>query len=116
MMMRMCRNYFRRWWSTLAINERRDQGKGGVGDYFWIVSPKPLEREGYKFYFWSDEGSEPPHVHVSRGDGNAKWWLAPELKEEYAYGSRSQERKRIKQLITEHHEVLLRAWKTHFGK
>jgi Domain of unknown function (DUF4160) len=80
------------------------------------VSPKPLQREGCSFYFWSDEGNEPPHVHVSEGDGNAKWWLSPELKEEYAYGFKAQERKRIKQLLNEHQEFLLAAWYAHFGQ
>jgi hypothetical protein len=27
--------------------------------------PKPLLKEGFSFYFWSDEGSELPQVHVS---------------------------------------------------
>src|SRR2546428_14158882 len=29
------------------------------------------------FCFSSSEGQEPPHVHVSKGDGTAKLWLVP---------------------------------------
>ena len=29
------------------------------------------------FYFYSEEGMEPPHVHVDKGDGTAKLWLRP---------------------------------------
>lgn len=81
------------------------------------MSPLALKPpvEGYSFYFWSDEGTEPAHVHVSKGDGHAKWWIAPAIKEEYSYGFKKQERKRIKELITEHHEKLIKAWNGHFA-
>jgi len=70
--------------------------------------------EGYAFYFWSEEGSETPHVHVNKGDGHAKWWLGPEIKEEYSYGFMQQERKRIRQLIIKHHGTIIKAWKAYF--
>ena len=59
--------------------------------------PKPLLKEGYSFYFWSEEGSEPPHVHVSKGDGNSKWWLVPTVRIEYAYNFKKQEQRRIRE-------------------
>ena len=33
---------------------------------------------GYVFYFWANEGDEPPHIHVSKGRpsaDSAKFWL-----------------------------------------
>jgi hypothetical protein len=39
--------------------------------------PTLLVIEGFRFYFFSDERQEPPHVHVRRGDGVAKLWLQP---------------------------------------
>jgi len=33
--------------------------------------------DGYRFFFFSNEGTEPPHIHVERGDGYAKFWLEP---------------------------------------
>ncbi|MGO4490345.1 DUF4160 domain-containing protein [Microbacterium sp. 2RAF4] len=32
---------------------------------------------GYRFFFYSNEGSEPPHVHVERAEFSAKFWLRP---------------------------------------
>ena len=29
------------------------------------------------FFFYAEEGTEPPHVHVDKGDGSAKLWLQP---------------------------------------
>jgi hypothetical protein len=41
--------------------------------------PKALfDFMGYKFYFWSNEGEEPIHVHVSKGKPQAnatKFWI-----------------------------------------
>lgn len=35
-------------------------------------------REGpYRFYFFSHEPNEPPHVHVDRDACSAKFWLRP---------------------------------------
>jgi len=35
-------------------------------------------RIGYfRFHFYSDEGNEPPHIHVATPDGECKFWLEP---------------------------------------
>jgi Domain of unknown function (DUF4160) len=34
--------------------------------------PTVLRERGFRFYFWSDERNEPPHVQVASGDGYAK--------------------------------------------
>jgi len=30
-----------------------------------------------RFFFFSNEGTEPPHVHVEYANGHAKFWLNP---------------------------------------
>ncbi|WP_162340308.1 DUF4160 domain-containing protein [Cyclobacterium salsum] len=47
--------------------------------------PKVLAQNGFTFYFYSDKGNEPVHVHIKKGEGRGKWWLAPTIEEEYAY-------------------------------
>lgn len=40
--------------------------------------PNILEIQGYKIYFWSNEGYEPIHVHISKGNpetSSTKVWL-----------------------------------------
>jgi hypothetical protein len=39
--------------------------------------PTLLIVDGFRFHFFSREGSEPPHVHVRKGDAVAKCWLQP---------------------------------------
>jgi hypothetical protein len=39
--------------------------------------PEVLRLRGFRFFFFSREGTEPPHIHVERGDEYAKYWLQP---------------------------------------
>jgi hypothetical protein len=42
------------------------------------MSPTVLRAKGYRFFFFSRE--EPrPHVHINCADGEAKFWLEPEI-------------------------------------
>jgi hypothetical protein len=38
--------------------------------------PTVLRIRSYRFYFFAQEGNEPAHVHVDKGDGTVKIWLA----------------------------------------
>jgi hypothetical protein len=39
--------------------------------------PTLLRIGPFRFHFYSDEGIEPPHVHVRNGDAECKYWLSP---------------------------------------
>lgn len=39
--------------------------------------PTVLRLDGLRFHFYSDEGNEPPHIHVDTGEGECKFWLDP---------------------------------------
>jgi hypothetical protein len=41
--------------------------------------PIVFRLEGFKFFFYSNEGDprEPPHIHVTKGGAKAKFWLHP---------------------------------------
>ncbi|MGZ8256826.1 MAG: DUF4160 domain-containing protein [Gallionella sp.] len=39
--------------------------------------PTILRLLNWRFHFYSDEGVEPPHIHVDTGDGECKFWLEP---------------------------------------
>lgn len=77
------------------------------------MSPRAIgDVEGYKFSFFSNEGFEPPHVHVTKGDGSAKFWLSPLGRvslEEY-YGFKKQELKRATELVFLNHKEILKQW------
>ena len=39
--------------------------------------PTVMTVSGFRFFFCSMEGSEPPHIHVERDQSTAKFWLDP---------------------------------------
>jgi len=43
------------------------------------MSPTVFRENGYRFFFFSRE-EERMHVHITSGDGEAKFWLEPEIK------------------------------------
>ena len=78
--------------------------------------PTVLTQQGFRFHFYSDEGDEPAHIHVKKGDGRGKWWLEPTLEEEHAYGFTLQERRQIKRLINQHYQYLKAQWYEYFQR
>jgi hypothetical protein len=77
--------------------------------------PTVLRIQGYRFFFYSLEGSEPPHIHVERDDDVAKFWLQPVTLAE-SHGFRIHELNRVRLLVIEHRLKLLEAWDAHFGR
>jgi hypothetical protein len=68
----------------------------------------------YRFFFFSNEGTEPPHIHVEREHGLAKFWLEPVTLARVS-GFRAAELRRIERLVVTHHEQFLEAWREYFG-
>lgn len=77
--------------------------------------PTLLRQDGYRFFFFSLENNEPPHVHVEHGDKVAKLWLNPVVSLANSYGFRSHEISKIRMLVNEHRTLFLEKWHEHFG-
>jgi hypothetical protein len=78
------------------------------------MSPTVFREGGFRFYFFSRE--EPRmHVHVHAEDGEAKFWLEPQIELARNYGLTKNELSQAQRLIEEHEDVIRRAWNDHFG-
>lgn len=76
--------------------------------------PTVLRVGRYRFFFFSNEGQEPPHIHVKGAGDEAKYWLDPvELAADYGFNAR--ELTEIERIVEEHQERLLEAWHEHLG-
>jgi hypothetical protein len=74
-----------------------------------------VSRSGpYRFYFFSHEPNEPPHIHVDRDDLSAKFWLRP-VQLARNFGFRAHELREIQSIVTDHQEGFLEAWNEFFG-
>ena len=76
--------------------------------------PTVLRLEGYRFYFYSHEPHEPPHVHVDKAEATAKVWLEVVALARQR-GFRTKQRNAILSIVEEHREAMLEAWHEHFG-
>lgn len=74
--------------------------------------PTVLRVAGYRFYFWSRENREPPHVHIEQAERYAKFWLSPVLLAD-ARGFRSHELSELRQLVEEHATSFEEKWNEH---
>jgi hypothetical protein len=77
--------------------------------------PTVLRVSGFRFFFYSLEGSEPPHIDVEHGDNVAKFWLNPVRLAE-SRGFRSHELNRLRAIVIERRGSFLEAWNAHFGR
>ena len=76
--------------------------------------PTVLRVGPFRFFFYSGDGGEPPHVHVEGGDGEAKFWLDPVLIER-CRGLNRKELNGIRRIIEQHQEQLLESWHDFFN-
>ena len=76
--------------------------------------PTILRIGPYRFYFYSNEKGEPPHIHVQRERFLAKFWLNPVS---LAGSNRfaSHELRSIQKHVEESRETFLEAWNEHFN-
>jgi hypothetical protein len=76
--------------------------------------PTVLRWGPYRAFFYSNEGSEPPHVHVRSGDKEAKFW-PHDLDVAVNAGFPSHEIGDIVRYLRENRKALVDAWHEHFG-
>jgi hypothetical protein len=77
--------------------------------------PTVLRVKGYRFFFFSLEGNEPPHIHVEQAEKAAKFWLMP-ISLAKSRNFRSKELSELEAIIEEYQELLLEKWHEHFNR
>ena len=77
--------------------------------------PSVLVVEGFRFFFYSNENKEPPHIHIEKGDATAKFWLEP-IRIANSFDFAEKELKRIHSLILNNQDVFLQKWNEYFNR
>ncbi len=68
----------------------------------------------YKLFFYSTDGTEPPHVHVRRERATAKFWLTS-VRLSKSRRFRDHELCDLPRIVEENEESIPEAWNEHFG-
>ena len=77
------------------------------------MSPTTLRKGSYRFFFFSRE--EPrKHVHIVSNDGEAKFWLEPEIELSKSYQFTRQQLKEIEKIIEDYYNDFTNAWDKYF--
>ena len=74
---------------------------------------------GWRFFFYSNEGTEPIHIHAEKGDMECKYWILVdevEIKEAFSHNLTSSAQREVKKIIYQHFDIIVLAWNEHFKK
>lgn len=78
------------------------------------MTPNVCRCGPFRFYFYSHEPNEPPHVHVDRESCSAKFWLNP-VSLAANIGFSAVELKKIEKIVIRQQNDFLEAWYEFFG-
>jgi len=76
--------------------------------------PTILRLDGFRFYFYSHEPNEPPHVHIDKDAATAKVWLHDSMVAR-SIGFSAQDLGKIQRMVKSHQSSLKEAWNAFFG-
>ena len=62
--------------------------------------PTVLRLDGFRFFFFANEGFEPAHIHVESAECYAKFWLSPVVLAD-SVGFNGPELTRLRKMIAE---------------
>ena len=77
--------------------------------------PTVLRERGFTFYFYAEEGGEPPHVHADKGDGTVKFWLQP-IRVAASEGLKPAELRQAMDIAETHQSYLTEKWREFFKR
>jgi hypothetical protein len=79
--------------------------------------PVIFRDKGFRFFFYSNEGTprEPVHVHVRGGEGEAKFWLLPQVRLDESSGFDARTLRELTAAIEQHADLIERTWNEYFG-
>ena len=78
------------------------------------MMPTILREGPFRFYFVSGDRGEPPHVHITRDNALAKFWLDP-VELQSGGNFRGPDLRRIREIVELKQTDFLEAWNDHFS-
>lgn len=77
--------------------------------------PTVMKSGTFRFHFYSDEGNEPPHIHVATPDGECKFWLDP-VRLSRNRGVAPEEIRQIERIVFEKEDFLKEKFNAYFSR
>jgi hypothetical protein len=86
---------------------------GGPSQDLGCEMPTVLEIEGFRFFFYSADRNEPPHIHIRKAGKEAKFWLNP-IRLVYLGRFKQNDLRRMIEILEEKQEFILERWHGQF--
>ena len=79
--------------------------------------PVVFRYKGFRFFFYSNEGSprEPMHVHVRLGSSEAKLWLDPKVRVASSFGFDASTLRELVEVAQGNRTLTERTWHEYFS-
>jgi len=79
--------------------------------------PTVFYERGFRFFFYSNEGSprEPVHIHVEKDNGEAKFWLNPVVHVAYNDGYDARTLRQLAGMVEANRVRIERTWNEFFA-
>ena len=79
--------------------------------------PTILLVQGWRLFFYLNEGNEPMHVHARKAESQCKFWVNAdmyEIEEAWSYNLTPRLRREVRKIIFEHFDLIVQEWNSHF--
>ena len=107
-------------WTNLALRRREEIRSGKVamipGDEALarVMAPTIVRDGQFRLFFFSREETR-IHVHVAHADGEAKFWLTPEVGLASQTGLSATQIRQAQAVVNAYLKEIQNAWNQHFG-
>jgi len=78
------------------------------------VVPSIAQIGPWRLFFYSEEGTEPPHVHVRSGRATAKFWLGP-VRLARSRRLADHQLREVQRIVEENERRILEVWHERFA-
>lgn len=79
--------------------------------------PVVFRQDGFRFFFYSNEGNprEPVHIHVLKAGAEAKIWLEPDILLESSNGFDARTLRKLTGIVEQNQDLIKETWHDYFG-
>lgn len=79
--------------------------------------PTVLRKDGFRFFFYSNEGNpiEPLHIHVQKAGAEAKFWMSVEVSVARSDGFDAKTLRKLTEIIEANRNIIEDRWNEYFS-
>ena len=79
--------------------------------------PVVFRLDGFRFFFYSNEGNplEPVHIHVQKAGAEAKFWVGTEITLDTSEGFDAKTLRKLLKIVEDNRTLIEERWNEYFG-